>query len=62
MDTYFDAAASKAEQELEQMSSNPQVAEAVKVVGAWWNKWYMKAGHKRLARILLVQAAKLRRG
>jgi len=22
----------------------------------WWKKWYMKAGHKRLARILLQNA------
>ena len=24
------------------------------VVG-WWSKWYLKAGHKRLGRILLTQ-------
>lgn len=24
----------------------------------WWKKWYVKAGHKRLARILLQNARK----
>lgn len=28
-------------------------AEALITVANWWNKWYMKAGHRRLARILL---------
>jgi hypothetical protein len=27
--------------------------EAVEKVAAWWKKWYLKAGHKRLGRILV---------
>jgi hypothetical protein len=26
---------------------------AVEAVAAWWKKWYLKAGHKRLGRILV---------
>ena len=29
--------------------------EAVKVVSEWWKKWYLKAGHKRLGRILVKE-------
>jgi len=28
------------------------------MVANWWSKWYMYAGHKRLARILLQYARK----
>lgn len=44
----MDLAASEAEQELDQLDM-----EAVTVVADWWKKNYLKAGHKRLARILL---------
>ena len=27
-------------------------------VATWWKRWYLKAGHKRLARILLQFASK----
>ena len=27
--------------------------EAVEKVKVWWEKWYMKAGHKRLGRIIV---------
>jgi len=27
--------------------------EAVEKVRVWWEKWYRKAGHKRLGRILI---------
>ena len=27
-------------------------------VANWWKRWYLKAGHKRLARILLQYASK----
>jgi len=27
--------------------------DAIKALGAWWDKWFMKAGHRRLGRILL---------
>lgn len=26
---------------------------AVKSMAAWWTKWYLKAGHKRLGRLLV---------
>ena len=44
----MDVAAGEAEQELEVLPSD-----ALAEVARWWNKWYLKAGHKRLARILL---------
>ena len=28
--------------------------EAVKAITEWWRKWYLQAGHKRLARVLLA--------
>lgn len=28
------------------------------IVADWWAKWYIKAGHKRLARILLQYRSK----
>ena len=48
----MDAAASEAEKELATLDQ-----EAVKTVAAWWSKWFMKAGHKRLGR-LMVKVAK----
>ena len=27
-------------------------------VATWWKKWYLKTGHKRLARVLLQYAPK----
>jgi len=32
--------------------------EALREVANWWNKWYLKACHKRLARVLLQHAKK----
>ena len=32
--------------------------EALQEVANWWSRWYMKAGHKRLARVLLQYASK----
>ena len=49
----MDGAAISAEQDLE-LVSNEVLAE----VAGWWSKWYLKAGHKRLARILLQYAPK----
>ncbi len=40
----MDFAAMDAGKELAQLD-----AEAVKALAAWWKKWYMQAGHKRLA-------------
>lgn len=46
----MDAEAALAKRELDELiKSNPQ---AVKLMAAWWNSWYAKAGHKRLGRIL----------
>ena len=33
-------------------------SDAMHTVANWWQKWYLKAGHKRLARILLQYAGK----
>ena len=44
----MDSAACDAEADL---ASIPN--EALEQVANWWQKWYMKAGHKRLARTLL---------
>jgi len=44
----MDAAASEAEQDLENLTG-----EAVVSVAQWFAKWYLKAGHKRLGRILV---------
>lgn len=49
----FDIAADVAEQELRQMLQDPKVREAVEVIAKWWNRHFMKAGHKRLGRILV---------
>ena len=44
----MDGAAVAAEQDLE-----GEDADVFAKVAVWWKKWYIKAGHKRLARILL---------
>ena len=44
----MDAFAKEAELELEKLDQK-----SVEVVGNWWINWYMKAGHKRLGRILV---------
>ena len=49
----MDAAAEEAERDLATLDE-----EAVKTLSAWWSKWYMKAGHKRLGRILVRLAKK----
>jgi hypothetical protein len=43
----MDAAAEEAEKGLGTLDRA-----AIEVVAAWWLKWYMKAGHKRLGRIM----------
>lgn len=48
----MDAAAVEAEKDLSTVDQA-----AVETVAAWWAKWYLKAGHKRLGR-LLVKIAK----
>lgn len=44
----MDAAAAEAQNDLVEVDP-----EAVEKVRAWWEKWYRKAGHKRLGRILV---------
>ena len=49
----MDAAAGEAEKDLTTLDQA-----AVETVAAWWSKWYMKAGHKRLGRIMVKVAKK----
>jgi len=49
----MDAAAEEAEKELATLDQ-----EVVKTVAAWWSKWFMKAGHKRLGRLMVKVAKK----
>lgn len=44
----MDNAATDAENDLNSLSD-----EAVDSVADWWHRWFMKAGHKRLGRILV---------
>ncbi len=44
----MDAAAEEAEKDLGTLDRA-----AIEAVAAWWLKWYMKAGHKRLGRIMV---------
>ena len=49
----MDAAAEEAEKDLATLDQA-----AAKTIAAWWLKWYMKAGHKRLGRIMVKLAKK----
>ena len=49
----MDAAAGEAEKDLATLDQA-----AVETVATWWSKWYMKAGHKRLGRIMVKLAKK----
>ena len=49
----MDAAAQEAEKELATLDQA-----AVKTLAAWWQKWYLKAGHKRLGRLMVKVAKK----
>jgi len=44
----MDAAAEEAEKDLAALDQA-----AVETIAAWWLKWYMTAGHKRLGRIMV---------
>jgi hypothetical protein len=44
----MDEAAAEAEKDLATLDQK-----AVEAVAAWWLKWYLKAGHKRLGRIMV---------
>jgi len=47
----FDEAAEKALAELREHMD----AWSARDLAAWWARWYLKAGHKRLGRILVAQ-------
>ena len=47
----MDAAAKQAEEEFGKLFD--EHPEAVRTVGEWWQEWYLRAGHKRLGRILV---------
>lgn len=49
----MDAAAEEAEKDLATLDRA-----AVQTIAAWWSKWFMKAGHKRLGRIMVKVAKK----
>jgi len=44
----MDRAAIEAGEELDQIPR-----ETILPIAEWWSKWYLKAGHKRLGRILV---------
>jgi len=46
----MDEAAVEAQNDLTEMNIDEK---ALETVTAWWKKWFMKAGHKRLGRILV---------
>lgn len=46
----MDAFAEEAGKELMVMSESGDIHE----VADWWRRWYLKAGHKRLARMLMA--------
>lgn len=49
----FDAAAVEAEAQLrEMMKAAPAIKGGVITISDWWRTWYLKAGHKRLGRII----------
>ena len=50
----MDAEAVRARVELEQNIDSWNARD----VAAWWNRWYLKAGHKRLGRTLVEIAKK----
>lgn len=49
----MDKAATEAAEQLEEISKDHII-----VVADWWKKNYLKAGHKRLAKLLLACASK----
>ena len=51
----MDNAATEAENELAEMTEL-ELEPGINAMIQWWYKWFMKAGHKRLGRILVSQA------
>jgi hypothetical protein len=54
----MDADAIRARTELEQNLDTWRARD----LAIWWNRWYLKAGHKRLGRTLVDIAKKLEKG
>lgn len=53
----MDQAAEEARSEFKEiLAESRNQYNAIPKVGAWWTKWYLKAGHKRLARILMSES------
>jgi hypothetical protein len=50
----MDEAAEQAEIELDQNLDNWLAKDII----SWWFKWYMRAGHKRLGRLLVARGKK----
>ena len=50
----FDLAAEKAETDLKELikTLTPEQLQGALMLAAWWKKWFMLAGHKRLGRIV----------
>jgi len=51
--TAMDQAAADAEKELQEWIKDPAFAVGFLRLASWWSKWYMKAGHKRLGRVVV---------
>ena len=52
-----DNAAAEAEQELNQMMIDEKISQKdLDLITDWWYRWFIKAGHKRLGRILVSYA------
>lgn len=53
----MDIAAEDAKKELSQLiddtAESQLTSEAVSSIASWWRRWYPRAGHKRLGRILM---------
>ncbi len=52
----MDAAGDAAEQELRALIKSTPKEDLAEVLFKWYQKWYMKAGYKRLGRILVALA------
>jgi len=51
----MDAAAEEARREFIEMTGMLD-GDTLKSLAGWWKRWYLKAGHKRLAWILMNEA------
>jgi len=56
----MDSAAERAASQLAEIAQEYQ--NAIIILGEWWDEWYLKAGHKRLGRVLLGQYREARDG